>query len=1050
MTKGKNTSKKESLEIAGVGSDTTIRTSETSKQIKGKSRKLSPFEPASQTIPDKTNNLSISSLQDISLSEADDNAKSDPYVKLCGSSSWNIISQKMSNKALKSSDDRRLSDPYFEFDPVSDASVKQEGTTLSKFSKPTKSEMNGYLTAKDINVNCDKNHKTKFTQTPREIHRVQLLKNNKRKTLFRRMTLKKIPARKPPTENRFKVLQRIMPQRILFDAVQCSNSLMNKLELSKLKIRANEALTAKQNDELLALWTLQDQFNLYKDRFSENTFTGIKDSNKRLTEQVHLHKNEIELKVKENILMEDQIKKYSNNMKLLQDANTELMMKLETAGAEHQTLMKAKENEVFILQNKIRSTNLKLAESVSSLDLFRKEKENLEFNKQVEQLRIEKLQKEKDKELRKNADIKQLQEKLKRCESDRHENLEIIKSLEKEVKRSQEEKNCLQDKMLVFQKENIDIKNESETEMEEVRRKFKRYYFEMKTEILYKDEEIRKLRETNLKMENFSQQLIKLCNDITNRCTTSEQLKCETDWQTLSFGNCVMETPLRNRILSTSEVINQQNNNITTARQELNHVLKDLTENVHNCKQALINPRNQFKSQQLNAKHDPKLQTALLADDTCKELRIEISKQKSDFESCRAENTKLAARLTKMQIKYKDHNDIKRQNKALTKRCKNLQIEMDELRDLLKKANEDNMDSRHRIEIVNKDIEMHKKQIQIYESRNSHCCFQLKIQKENLEGQVVRMEEILLNYQNIEEDFGKLKLKSDKLKRQLKNSNKYIKDLEQELRDSCNSSNKEPIERKFQENLPFTSAQSDRNQPIVTVNFNLDPKSLYHLSADNLSGGTKSDNINNNNKNIVNENNQETVTKLHNEIARLGIEKGTLEAKIKNLEENHSSPALTKQIHTLLTENSKLSKNIAVLEKKIEKLNEGITLYQGNIEETDNEILCYKNKIKSLQVEIETVQKQLSEKEEEFETKINKLQKENHKEELQGLRNQVFDLSSQRQENEKLIQNLKEEKYELKMYLEILEKENEGLKMKAECVQSGRLATLQVSFPMKL
>ena len=429
---------------------------------------------------------------------------------------------------------------------------------------------------------------------------------------------------------------------------------------------------------------------------------------------------------------------------------------------------------------------------------------------------------------------------------------------------------------------------------------------------------------------------------------------------------------------------------------------------------------------------------------------MEISKQKSDFESCRAENTKLAARLTKMQIKYKDHNDIKRQNKALTKRCKNLQIEMDELRDLLKKANEDNMDSRHRIEIVNKDIEMHKKQIQIYESRNSHCCFQLKIQKENLEGQVVRMEEILLNYQNIEEDFGKLKLKSDKLKRQLKNSNKYIKDLEQELRDSCNSSNKEPIERKFQENLPFTSAQSDRNQPIVTVNFNLDPKSLYHLSADNLSGGTKSDNINNNNKNIVNENNQETVTKLHNEIARLGIEKGTLEAKIKNLEENHSSPALTKQIHTLLTENSKLSKNIAILEKKIEKLNEGITLYQGNIEETDNEILCYKNKIKSLQVEIETVQKQLSEKEEEFETKINKLQKEIHKEELQGLRNQVLDLSSQRQENEKLIQNLKEEKYVLKMYLEILEKENEGLKMKAESVQSGRLATLQVSFPMKL
>ena len=1056
--KGKDTSKKESLEIPAVGSDITRRSSETSKQIKGKSRKLSLSETASQTIPvtfsdkslsKKTDNLSISSLQDISLNEVDDNTKSDPYVKLCGSSSWNIISQKMSNEALKSSGDRRLSDPYFEFDPVSDALDKQEGTTLSKFRKPTKSEMNGYLTAKDINVNFDKNHKTKFTQTPREIHRVQLLKNNKKRTIFRRVTLKKIPTREPPNENRFKVLQKIIPQRILFDAVQCSNSLMNELELNKLKISANEALAAKQNDELSALWTLKDQFNSYKERFSENTFTEIKDSNKKLTEQIHRHENDIELKINENLLMTDQIKKYSNDMKLLQDANTELEMKLETTGAEHQTSMKAKENEIFILQNKIRSTNLKLAESVSSLDLLRKEKENLEFNKQVEQLKIEKLQKEKHKDLRKNADMKQLQEKLRRCESDRHEKLEIIKSLKKEVKRNQEEKICLHEKMLVFQKENTDIKNKSETEMEEVWQKFIRYYFEIKTEITYKDEEIKKLRETNLKMEDFSQQLIKLCNDIANRCTTLEKLKCGTDWETLSFGNRVIETPLWNRILSASEVINQQSNSITTAHQELDHVLKDLTENVHNCKQALINPRNQFKSEQLKATHDPKFQTTLLADDTYRELRIEISKQKSDFEICRAENTKLASRLTEMETKYKDHSDIKRQNKALIKRCKNLQIEMDELRDLLKKANQDNMDGKHRIEIINKDIEMYKKQIQIYESKDSHCCFQLKIKKENLEAQVARMEEILLNYQNIEEDFGKLKLKSDKLKRQLKNSNKHIKDLEQELRDSCNSSSREPIERKFQENLPFTSAQSDRNQPVVTVNLNLDPKSLYNLSADNPSDGTKSGSINNNNKNIDNKNTQETVAKLQNEIARLGIEKWTLETKIKNLEENYSSPALTKQIDTLVTENSNLSKHIAVLEKKIEKLNEDIALYEGKIEEADNEILCYKNKIKSLQVEVEAVQKQLLEKEEEFETEINKLQKDDHKE-LQGLRNQLFDLSSQRQENEKMIRNLKEEKYELKMYLERLEKENEGLKIKAESVQSGRSVILQVSFPMKL
>ena len=1057
-TTGKDTSIKESLEILAVCSATTIRRSETSKQIKDRSRKLSLSEPASQTIPvtfsdkclsKKTDNLSISSLQDISLSEVDDITKSDPYVKLCGSSSWNIINQKNSNEALKSSRDRSLSDSYFEFDSVSDAPVKQEGTTLSKFSKPKKSEMNGYLTAKDINVNFDKNHKTKFTQTPREIHRVQLLKNNKRRTIFRRITLKKLPTREPPTENRFKVLQRIMPHRILFNAVQCSNSLMNELELNKLKISANEALAAKQNDELSALWTLKDQFNSYKERFSENTFTEIKDSNKKLTEKIHRHKNEIELKIKENLLMEDQIKKQNNDMKLLQDANTELTMKLEATRVEHQTSMKAKENEIFIQQNKIRSINLKLAESVSSLDLMRKEKENLEFNKQVEQLKTEKLQKEKDKDVRKNADIKQLQEKLKRCESDRHEKLEIIKSLEKEVKRSQEEKIWLQNKMVVFQKENTDIKSESQTEMEEVRQKFKRYYFEIKTEITYKDEEIKKLRETNLKMENFSQQLIKLCNDTANRCTTLEQLKRGTDWETLSFGNRVIETPVRNKILSASEVINQQGSNINTARQELDHVLKDLTQIVHNCKQALINPRNQFKSEQLKVTHNPKLQTTLLAEDTYRELKIKISKQKSDFEICRAENTKLASRLTEMQTKYKDHSAIKRQNNALTKRCKNLQIEMDELRDLFKKANQDNMDSKHRIEIINKDIEMYKKQIQIYESKDSHCCFQLKIKKENLEAQVARMEKILLNYQSIEEDFGKLKLKSDKLKRQLENSNKHIKDLEQELRDSCNSSSREPIERKFQENLSFTSAQSDRNQPAVTVNLNLDPKSLYNFSADNPSGGTKSGSISSNNKNIDNENNQEAMTKLQNEIARSGIEKRTLETKIKNLEENYSFPTLTKQIDTLLTENSKLSKHIAVLENKIEKVNEDIALHDGKIEEADNEILCYKNKFKSLQVEVEAVQKQLLEKEEEFETEINKLQKGDHKK-LQGLRNQLFDLLSQRQENEKLIKNLKEEKYEMKMYLERLEKENEGLKMKAESVQSGRSVILQVFFTMKL
>ena len=372
---------------------------------------------------------------------------------------------------------------------------------------------------------------------------------------------------------------------------------MNELELNKLKISANEALAAKQNDELSALWTLKDQFNSYKERFSENTFTEIKDSNKKLTEKIHRHKNEIELKIKENLLMEDQIKKQNNDMKLLQDANTELTMKLEATRVEHQTSMKAKENEIFIQQNKIRSINLKLAESVSSLDLMGKEKENLEFNKQVEQLKTEKLQKEKDKDVRKNADIKHLQEKLKRCESDRHEKLEIIKSLEKEVKRSQEEKIWLQNKMVVFQKENTDIKSESQTEMEEVRQKFKRYYFEIKTEITYKDEEIKKLRETNLKMENFSQQLIKLCNDTANRCTTLEQLKRGTDWETLSFGNRVIETPVRNKILSASEVINQQGSNINTARQELDHVLKDLTQIVHNCKQALINPRNQFKSE---------------------------------------------------------------------------------------------------------------------------------------------------------------------------------------------------------------------------------------------------------------------------------------------------------------------------------------------------------------------------------------------------------------------------------------------------------------------
>ena len=265
-TTGKDTSIKESFEILAVCSAATIRRSETSKQIKDRSRKLSLSEPASQTIPvnfsdkclsKKTDNLSISSLQEISLSEVDDITKSDPYVKLCGSSSWNIINQKNSNEALKSSHDRSLSDPYFEFDSVSDAPVNQEGTTLSKFSKPKKLEMNGYLTAKDINVNFDKNHKTKFTQTPREMHRVQLLKNNKR-TIFRRMTLKKLPTREPPTENRLKVLQRIIPQRILFNAVQCSNSLMNELELNKLKISGNEALAAKQNDELSALWTLKD------------------------------------------------------------------------------------------------------------------------------------------------------------------------------------------------------------------------------------------------------------------------------------------------------------------------------------------------------------------------------------------------------------------------------------------------------------------------------------------------------------------------------------------------------------------------------------------------------------------------------------------------------------------------------------------------------------------------------------------------------------------------------------------------------------------------